>query len=196
MRSSTRKFKELVIFAILGSIMLISHIVMMWIPNIHLIGLFIAAFTLSYRVRALIPIYVYVMLYGALYGFSPWWIPYLYIWIPLWGIFMLVGKFNFSNKIKIPLYMILCSLHGLTFGILYAPLQAWLFGLNFQGMIAWIIAGLPFDTIHAIGNLAAGILILPLSELLKKLNKQVLQETSLYISPVSPEIKEKPEGFS
>ena len=173
-RRSIHKLKELVIFAILGSIMFISHIAMMWIPNVHFLGLFIAAYTLTYRVKALIPIYVYVFVYGALYGFSTWWIPYLYVWLPLWALFMLIGSFkNIPVKIKIPLFMLLCALHGLSFGALYAPFQAWLFGLSFNAMLAWIVAGLPFDVIHAIGNLAAGILIVPLAELLKKLDAQV-----------------------
>jgi len=173
-RRSIHKLKELVIFAILGSIMFISHIAMMWIPNVHFLGLFIAAYTLTYRVKALIPIYVYVFVYGALYGFSTWWIPYLYVWLPLWALFMLIGSFkNIPVKIKIPLFMLLCALHGLSFGALYAPFQAWLFGLSFNAMLAWIVAGLPFDVIHAIGNLAAGILIVPLAELLKKLDAHV-----------------------
>jgi len=156
--------------------MFVSQIAMQWIPNVHFIGLFIAAFTLTYRTRALIPIYVYVMLYGTFYGFSTWWYPYLYVWVPLWGMFMLAGKigelFRIPVKVKIPLFMVLCALHGLSFGALYAPFQAWVFGLNFQGMIAWIIAGIPFDIIHASGNFAAGVLIVPLSELLKKFEKQ------------------------
>jgi len=154
--------------------MFISHMVMIWIPSVHLLGLFIAAFTLTYRVKALIPIYVYVLTYGALYGFSPWWIPYMYIWLPLWGMFMLAGKYRLPVKVKVPLYMALCALHGLSFGILYAPLSAWVFGFNFQGLVAWIIAGIPFDVIHAISNFAAGILIVPLSELLKKLDAQTM----------------------
>ena len=162
--------KDLIIFAILGSIMFISHMIMIWIPSVHLIGLFIAAFTLTYRVRALIPIYLYVMIYGAIYGFSTWWVPYIYIWLPLWGLFMLVGMFKLPVKAKVPIYMVLCALHGLSFGILYAPFQAWVFGLSFQGMVAWIIAGIPFDVTHAISNLAAGILIVPLSELLIRLS--------------------------
>jgi len=162
--------KDLIIFAILGSIMFISHMIMIWIPSVHLIGLFIAAFTLTYRVRALIPIYLYVMIYGAIYGFSTWWVPYIYIWLPLWGLFMLVGMFKLPVKAKVPIYMVLCALHGLSFGLLYAPFQAWVFGLSFQGMVAWIIAGIPFDVTHAISNLAAGILIVPLSELLIRLS--------------------------
>ena len=146
--------------------------IMIWLPSVHLIGLFIASFTLTYRVRALIPIYVYILLYGVFYGFAAWWVPYLYIWLPLWGLFMLIGMFELPFKAKIPVYMVLCAVHGLTFGIMYAPYWALVFGLNFQGMIAWIIAGIPFDITHAVSNLIAGILILPLTELLKKLNDQ------------------------
>ena len=141
------------------------------IPFIQLLGLFIASITLAYRVRALIPLYVYILLEGLFAGFSFWWIPYVYIWLPLWLMFMLAGKINLPKNILIPLYMVLCALHGLTFGIMYAPTQALMFGLTFEGMIAWIIAGFGFDVMHAIGNFAAGILIIPLSDLLVQLSK-------------------------
>ena len=141
------------------------------IPNVHVLGLFIAATTITYRTRALIPLYAWVLLEGAFAGFSLWWLPYLYVWLPLWGMFMLIGKLNLPNAIKPPLYMILCALHGLSFGILYAPAQALMFGFSFQMTITWIIAGLPFDIAHAIGNFAAGTMIIPLATLLKKLDK-------------------------
>ena len=178
MRSSTRRLKELVIFAVLGAIMFISHVVLMGIPNIGFIGLFIAAFTLTYRVRALIPIYVYITLYGVFYGFLTW-IPYLFVWLPLWGMFLLVGKMKLPVKVKIPVYMVLCALHGLAFGALYAPFSALLFGIpfRFQTMLAWVIAGFPYDIAHALGNFVAGALILPLSELLKKLDAQVMSKS-------------------
>ena len=180
MRSSTRRLKELVIFAVLGSIMFISHVAMMGIPNIGFIGLFIAAFTLTYRVRALIPIYVYIMLYGLFYGFLTW-IPYMFVWLPLWGMFMLIGKINLPVIVKIPVYMILCALHGLAFGTLYAPFSALLFGIpfTFQTMLAWIIAGLPYDIAHAAGNLAAGTLIVPLSVLLNRLDAQIMNKKNV-----------------
>ena len=120
--------------------------------------------------RALIPLYSYILLDGVFSGFSMWWIPYLYIWLPLWGAFMLLGKLELRRTIQAPLYMIVCGLHGLSFGLLYAPAQALMFGFNFQTTIAWIIAGLPFDIVHALGNFAAGSMIIPLSTLLKNLD--------------------------
>jgi len=164
--------RELAIFAMLGSLMLLSKFIMQMVPNIHLLGLFIASTTLTFRFKALIPLYIFIFLDGLLGGFALWWVPYLYIWLPLWCAFMILGKANLSKKIKTPIYMLASGLHGLLFGVLYAPLQALMFGLNFQGMITWIIAGLPFDVIHAIGNTATGILIEPLSALLKRLNNR------------------------
>lgn len=143
---------------------------MEWAPNIHLLGMLTMAYTLTYRKKALIPIYVYVLLQGAFAGFALWWIPYTYIWTILWGITMILPK-NMPAKIAVPVYMGVCALHGLCFGTLYAPVQAIMYGLSWKGMIAWIIAGLPFDAIHAAGNLVVGALILPLSRTLTKLEK-------------------------
>lgn len=167
----------------------------------HVLGLFIAAMTLQYRKRALIPLYVFILLDGVYRGFSFWWISYLYVWLPLWGMFMLAGrcawrtanteaacpsphipsesksgpkskpKSIFGLGARSLLYMILCALHGLTFGTLTAPAHAFFYGLNFSGMLAWISAGIPFDIMHATGNFAAGTLIIPLAALLNRLEK-------------------------
>ena len=157
--------KEIVIFAMLGSILFISKILMEWAPNIHFIGMLLMTYTLVYRKKALIPLYVFVLLEGVYVGFNLWWIPYVYIWLPLWGVTMLLPK-NMPVKVAIPVYMVVCALGGLTYGTVYAPFQALAFGLSFKGMLTWIAAGLPFDILHGAGNLAAGALIYPLSRLI------------------------------
>ena len=165
-----QRTRQLTIFALLGAVMFCSKVLMEWAPNIHLLGMLTMAYTLTYRKKALIPIYVYVLLQGAFAGFALWWIPYTYIWTILWGITMILPK-NMPAKIAVPVYMGVCALHGLCFGTLYAPVQAIMYGLSWKSMIAWIIAGLPFDAIHAAGNLVVGALILPLSRTLTKLEK-------------------------
>lgn len=45
-----------------------------------------------------------------------------------------------------------------------------MYGYDWRGMLTWISLGFPMDVLHAVGNLAAGLLILPLSDLLRKLN--------------------------
>ena len=86
---------------------------------------------------------------------------------------MLLPKDLPNRKYGAIIYMIVCSLHGFLFGALFAPAQAIMFGLNFEGMIAWIIAGLSFDVIHGVSNFCLGILIIPLINLFKKLEKTV-----------------------
>ena len=156
----------------LGSVMFCSKIIMEALPNIHLLGMFTMTFTLVFRKKALIPIYVYVMLNGLYAGFSLWWIPYLYVFTILWGVTMLLPK-EMPRTAKCIVYPAVCCLHGLLFGVLYAPVQALAFGLNLTQAVAWVAAGMPFDLLHGIGNLFAGMLILPLSELLQRvLGKQ------------------------
>ncbi len=155
-----------------GVMMYASKEIMAVLPNIHLLGMFTMLLTVVYRARALYPIYVYVFLNGLVYGFPLWWVPYLYVWAVLWGVTMLLPR-NMPDKIAAVVYPLVCALHGLAFGTLYAPWQAIAFGLSWEGMIAWIIAGLPFDAIHAAGNLCAGLLILPFSKLLRRLNRTI-----------------------
>lgn len=160
----------MVIFAMLGTIMFCSKLIMEALPNIHLLGTLTMVYTVTYRHKALIPIYVYVLLNGIYAGFSLWWVPYLYIWTLLWAVTMLLPR-KMPKKVAMVVYPIVCSIHGFAYGILYSPAQALMFKMDFTQMLAWIAAGFPFDIIHGIGNLVLGLFIVPLSQLLVKLNK-------------------------
>lgn len=162
----------MVIFSMLATLMFCSKIIMEALPNIHLLGMLTMLYTVVFRFKALIPIYIYVLINGIYSGFSLWWVPYTYVWTVLWAITMLVPK----KTPKIILQFILpviCCIHGLAFGTLYAPVQAFMFHMNFEQTIAWIISGFPFDLIHGISNFIVGFTILPLSLLLKRLLAQM-----------------------
>ena len=158
--------REMAVFSMLGAVMYASKIVMEFAPNIHLLGVFTIAFTVVYRKKALYPIYIYILLLGLFSGFASWWIPHLYVWLVLWGITILLPK-KMPKKIQPLVYMMVCALHGFLYGVLYAPSQALLYGLNFDGMKAWILAGLPYDFIHGISNFFCGILIVPIITVLR-----------------------------
>ena len=162
--------REMAVFSMLGALMYVSKVIMEWAPNIHLLGVFTIAFTVVYRAKALYPIYIYVLLNGMFSGFNAWWIPYLYLWTILWGITMLLPK-KMPKPVAVVVYSVVNALHGYGFGILYAPAQALLFGLSLKGMIAWVIAGFPFDFIHGTSNLVCGLLIVPIVLILQKLEK-------------------------
>ena len=158
--------KEIVLFGMLGGLMYISKMLMEFLPNVHLIGTFIVAFTVVYRQKALFPIYIFVFITGLLNGFSSWWIPYLYIWTVLWGMAMLIPK-KIPSKFRPVIYMLVSSLHGFMFGTLYAPVHALLYGFNAKMTLAWIVSGLPFDFTHGVSNFFCGILIVPIISALK-----------------------------
>ena len=162
--------KETVLFGMLGAMMYAVKAIMEVLPNVHLLGVFVIALTVVYRKKALYPIYIYVFINGLAAGFAAWWIPYLYLWTLLWAAAMLLPR-NLPDKSRPLIYMLLCASHGFLFGTLYAPAQAILFGLNLKGMVAWIIAGLPWDFIHGISNFFCGVLICPMIALLQNAEK-------------------------
>lgn len=172
MRTRLSYVREYAVFAMLGTIMFISKLVMEFLPNIHLVGILTIVYTLTYRVKALIPIYIFVLLNGIYFGFSLWWVPYLYIWTILWGAIMLLPK-GMSDRTKGIACAIAAVLHGLLYGVLYAPAQALMFHLNFEQMIVWIIQGIPFDITHAAGNLVLSVLTIPLTKLLHRLSVMI-----------------------
>ena len=167
MTSGKTRLFETVLFALLGAFMFASKQALEFLPNVHMIGMLTVLYTRLFRAKALFPVYIFVLLEGIYAGFSLWWVPYLYIWAVLWGAAMLVPQ----NLRPLPLCVLLiavCSLHGFLYGTLYAPFQALAFGLDFKGMIAWIVAGLPYDLVHGVSNLAMGLLIYPLYIPMKK----------------------------
>lgn len=164
--------RELAIFSMLGAVMYASKIIMELAPNVHLLGVFTIALTVVYRKKALYPIYTYVFINGIFCGFATWWIPYLYLWTILWWITMLLPR-NMPKKVRPIVYMAVCAAHGFLFGTLYAPAQALLYGLNFQKMVAWIIAGLPWDFIHGVSNFFCGVLIVPIITVLRTAERNI-----------------------
>ena len=150
--------------------MFASKFVMEAFPNIHLLGMFIVSFTLVYRARALYPIYIFVALQGIFSGFATWWVPYLYIWLPLWGAVMLLPR-NMPKAVAPVVYMTVSAMHGLLYGVMYAPAQALLFGFSFDLTVKWVIAGLYFDVIHGVSNFISGTLIVPVTALLRRLER-------------------------
>ena len=80
---------------------------------------------------------------------------------------------NMPKVVACVVYPVICSLHGLFFGALYAPIQALMFHFTFEQTLTWIAAGITFDIIHMVGNFAVGLLIYPISQVLKKLIKDI-----------------------
>lgn len=161
--------ERLIVFALFGAIMFFCAQIDI-IPNFHPLALFIVSFTVVYRSQALIPIYVFVLIEGLLGGFNPWWYPYLYVWTVLWGMTMLIPK-RIPEWLAGVLMIAVSGLHGILFGVLYAPFQCYfMHGGDWNLTLTWLISGIPFDTVHLIGNVTSTILALPFIRLLSMLS--------------------------
>ena len=158
---------EMTVFGMLGALMYASKVIMSALPNIHLLGMLITAQTLVFRKKALYPIYIFVFLTGLINGFSAWWVPYLYIWTVLWAAVMLIPR-GLSGRRLCILCCIICGLHGLLYGTLYAPFYAIVMHLDLAGALSWILAGLPFDAVHAVSNVICALLTIPVAKILKR----------------------------
>ena len=162
--------RRMVVFALLGALAFLGDIVFEGLPNVHPVAVLIAAYTVVYGWYALIPLYVYVFLIGFSWGFGAFWLPYLYVWLPLFLLIHIIPR-CFPTALRTVLYTVICALHGLFFGILWAPAQALMFGFTVKQTLAWIAAGLTFDIIHAVGNACASLLVLPIAHILRTLEK-------------------------
>lgn len=166
---SHRQLRDMLVLAMLGALMFAGKQVFEAFPNIHPIAMLLMTYTVVYRVRALIPLYIFVLLEGVWAGFNIWWFPYLYIWAILWAITMLLPK-KMKPGVAMIVYPVVCALFGLCYGTLYSPAQAIMFHLSFESTLKWIVMGLPWDGLHALGNLGMGLLIYPLSRVLARLD--------------------------
>ena len=164
--------REIVIFAMLGAILFIGDVLMEWAPNVHPITVLVIVYTIVYRQKAIIPIIIYITLQAVFFG-GLWLVPYCYIFPLYHAVTLLVPQKLSGIKAQV-CYSTLSVLFGLAFGLLYAPWQAAIFmkTLNLERIFAWVVAGFPYDVIHAIGNFAASFLILPLVKLLKMIERK------------------------
>ena len=160
---------EITLFALMGALMFATKFAMQHLPNVHLVCVFIICLTAVFRWKALISIYIYVFLEGLVFGFTTYWVSYLYVWLPPFFLTFLVPK-DWPKWGRALSYGGIGFLSGLTFGTLFAPAQALFYGLNLKGMFTWILTGLPYDVVHAVSNLIlCGYICVPLISLLSYL---------------------------
>lgn len=138
------------------------------LPNIEPISFFVIVYVLVFGFRALIPIYIYVLLEISTWGLGYWSICYLYVWA------VLALAAGCLRRMESPLgWAVLSGAFGLCFGPLcaltYWAAEGWTFALS------WWVSGIPFDLLHAAGNFAmALILFRPCKRILLRLTNHIL----------------------
>lgn len=159
MRATVR---ELVTLAACTAILFVGQIALAFLPNIEVVSLLIILYTLTFRKKVLWIIYGFALLEGMLYGFSFWWISYLYVWTILAGVTWCFRKMDTALG-----WAVLSAAYGLSFGILCEISRLFILGWN--ATVAEWISGIPFDLAHCVGNFAAALVLYrPLRTLLRR----------------------------
>lgn len=171
MTSSDKKLsiRQVTLFGMLGALTFGAKYVMSFLPNIEPVSLMIMVFAVTLGIKALYPIYVYVVLELLVYGIGDWNLMYLYIWTLLW-----LAAWIMRNMKSPIAWAILSGSFGLLFGALCSPVY---FILGGWPMVAakWV-AGLYFDLLHCAGNFViALVLFVPVRNLVERLYRQSIK---------------------
>ena len=132
--------------ALMAALIFGTKVALASLPNINLNSVLIILTVVFFGWKALYTVYVYVLLEGLVFGFSVWWVGYLYIWALLVVAAMLLRK-NDSALI----WAVVAGVFGLVFGpLMYLE---W-FAINggWEGFFAMWVAGIPYDLTHCVGN--------------------------------------------
>ncbi len=144
--------KELVLIALLSTLLLVLQIGLAFLPNIEVVSLLIILYTLFFKKKTLYIIYIFALLEGLVYGFGIWWIMYLYVWTILWGITMLLKE----EKSPV-IWAFVSGFFGLFFGVLCSVPYFITGGVSLG--LSWIASGLLMDVIHGVGNFLVALLL-------------------------------------
>ena len=159
--------REIALFGILGALTFGLKFAMSWLPNIEPVSLLVMLFAVTFGIKCLFPIYVYVAMELLLFGIGDWSLMYLY----LWALLALLAWC--MRNVKDPLaWALLSAVFGLFFEVLGAPVYM-LFG-GFSYAVAKCVSGILFSIYHCAGNFVLSLLLfVPMRNLLDKLYRKL-----------------------
>ena len=154
--------REMVLFAILGTMTFAAKYIMSWLPNIEPVSLMVMLFAVVFGKKWVYPVYLYVAMEILFYGISLWNLNYLYIWA------VLAVLASCMKTMESPLgWAMLSGVYGLAFGALCGIVDLFIGGFGYA--VAKWISGIPFDISHCLGNFfIALILFKPMRKLLEQ----------------------------
>ena len=156
--------REICILALMAALIFGTKVALASLPNINLNSVLIILTVVFFGWKALYTVYVYVLLEGLVFGFSVWWVGYLYIWAIL-----VVAAMALRRNDSALLWAVVAGAFGLVFGPLMY-LEWFAINGSWQGYFAMWVAGIPYDVTHCVGNFTAMLILFrPLHTVLKKL---------------------------
>lgn len=143
-----QRILEICLIPLIATIIFAFKWAMASLPNIEPVTFLIIVFSLSFRMRVVLPaVYIYVFLEFATQPTGFWIYGYLYIW-------GLICLFTYlCKRIKsVHFWTVISAVFGLMFGFLYT--FPTFFTKGWSVGVSWFISGLPFDILHFFGNFA------------------------------------------
>lgn len=155
--------KEVALFGMLGALTFGAKYVMSGLPNIEPVSLFVMLYAVVFGLKALFPIYIYVLMEILLYPTGDWALMYLYVWA------LLALAAHRLRHMTSPMgWALLSAAFGLLFEVLGAPVYVLVGGVSYA--VSKCIAGVLYSILHCAGNFALALLLfVPLRKLLSKL---------------------------
>jgi len=159
MSAGKGKLREMILLALLSALMLATQVALAALPNIHLVAVLMILAARLFGWKSLYSVYIFVILEGLIYGFSMWFINYLYVWTVL-----TVVAIQFRTNSSPLFWAALAGIFGLGFGAL-CSIPYFLTGGWAAGFAYWV-AGIPFDLLHCVSNaVLTFILLMPMYRL-------------------------------
>ena len=163
MKKPAYSAREIAVLGLLSALLYGAKLAMAPLPNIEPVSLLVVVYTAVLGRKALLPIYVYVMLEIVTWGFGYWSACYLYVWLVL-----AVGAWLLRRMESPWGWAALSGCFGLCFGAL-CSLTYWIAG-GWAFALSWWLSGIPFDLLHGAGNFALALaLFKPCQTILSRL---------------------------
>lgn len=160
MKRSTRpvNIRDITVLALLAALLVAQQVALAALPNVELVTTLLILATVHLGWKAMFSVAVFIILEGFIYGFGIWWLNYLYVWPILVCVVMALRRYSHPM-----LWAVVAGVYGLLFGVLcsvpYFLTGGWAAG------IAYIVAGIPYDITHCIGNtVLTALLFYPLDK--------------------------------
>ena len=97
--------------ALMAALIFGTKVALAGIPNVNLNSVLIILTVVFFGWKALYTVYVYVLLEGLVFGFSVWWVGYLYIWAVL-----VVAAMALRKNDSAVIWAVVAGIFGLIFG--------------------------------------------------------------------------------
>ena len=165
--------RRLVLIGLMAATLEVGKFTLSFLPNVEVVTLLCALFGYVFGGAGVIATLVFIAIEPLIYGFGTWIISYCLYWPMVAIIFVLLGRANVRNRVILTGVAVILSAW---FGVLTSLVDVGLFSGYFDRFLdrlaIYYIRGISFYATQMICNAVLfPLLFLPLSELLRKLNK-------------------------